>query len=317
MTSTIAATEQGAIPNFGGPWFMSPFFERMLEERNLDEETETQIRSFAEKGYLVLDDVGLDNFDLVEDRIRGDLAPLHDGGKFNRIADAYTVSDSVRTLATSPKILSILSSLYGRRPIPFQTLNFLRGSQQPIHSDAIHFHSYPKHFMCGVWVALEDTDDQNGALSYYPGSHRLPDYEFVDLGLQVGKDFYKEYETFVREMIAGSGLPKEKPHLKRGQAIVWAANLYHGGDPIADPSRTRVSQVTHYYFENCVYYTPLQSDIARGKVYARQITNVATGKLEPLTFNGHRVRPPLKSRAATLKKRLDRARGRGFQQHQA
>ena len=82
--------------------------------------------------------------------------------------DAWTVSEAVRELATSPAILGLLEVLYGRRPIPFQTLNFLRGSQQPTHSDAYHFHSYPKHFMCGVWVAFEDTDDDNGAAALLP-----------------------------------------------------------------------------------------------------------------------------------------------------
>ena len=31
--------------------------------------------------------------------------------------------------------------------------------------------------MCGVWVALEDITEDNGPLHYYPGSHRLPDYD--------------------------------------------------------------------------------------------------------------------------------------------
>jgi hypothetical protein len=296
---------------------MSPFFERLLEREALDPEREAIVRSFAEKGYLVLDDLGIDDFDELADRVEADVASLHDGGRFNRIADAYAVSDAVRALAASPRVLSILQSLYGRRPIPFQTLNFWRGSEQVTHSDAIHFHSFPRHFMCGVWVALEDTDDSNGALHYYPGSHRLPDHELVDLGLPSGKQFYDGYETFVRQMIAESGLPKEKPHLKRGQAIVWAANLYHGGDAIADPTRTRKSQVTHYYFENCVYYTPLRSDIARGRVFARQIVDVATGRMEPLRFNGRRVRAPFLSHAVSWDRRVRRALGRGYQQHGA
>ena len=32
----------------------------------------------------------------------------------------------------------------------------------------------PEGFMCGVWVALEDMDMDNGPLVYYPGSHQLP-----------------------------------------------------------------------------------------------------------------------------------------------
>jgi hypothetical protein len=35
--------------------------------------------------------------------------------------------------------------------------------------------------------------------------------------------------------------------------------LLHGGAPQKDLSRTRHSQVTHYYFADCKYYTPMNS----------------------------------------------------------
>ena len=78
-------------------------------------------------------------------------------------------------------------------------------------------------------------------------------------------------------MVPAYGLEKERAHLKRGQALIWAANLLHGGDPVGDPSSTRLTQVTHYYFEDCTYYTPFRSDFERGKVYFRQIVDVGTG----------------------------------------
>src|SRR5437763_14440324 len=198
MASTTPSIEREPIPRFGGPWVMSPFFERLLEREALDPEREALVRSFAEKGYLVLEDLGIDDFDELADRVEADVAPLHDDGRFNRIADAYAVSDAVRALAANPRVLSILESLYGRRPIPFQTLNFWRGSEQATHSDAVHLHSFPRPFMCGVWVALEVTDDRNGSLHYYPGSLRITYYELVDLGLPSGKQFYDGYESFVR-----------------------------------------------------------------------------------------------------------------------
>ena len=44
---------------------------------------------------------------------------------------------------------------------------------------------------------------------------------------------------------------------KKGQALIWDANLLHGGAPQTDRSLTRHSQVTHYFFEGCSYFTPL------------------------------------------------------------
>jgi Phytanoyl-CoA dioxygenase (PhyH) len=300
-------TTRDQVPDFGGPWFLSPLFEQMLSERKLDAESEQQVRTFAERGYLIVDDLGFADFEALAAEIAADIEPLHENGKYNRVREAWTVSPAVRRLATAPRILELLELLYGRGPIPFQTLNFWRGSQQATHSDAYHFHSLPKHFVAGVWVAFEDVDDGNGPLHYYPGSHRLPDYDFLD-----DED---DLKPFVDDLISAYGLVKENGYLKRGQGLIWAANLLHGGDPVADTSRTRRSQVTHFYFEDCSYYTPFRSDPNRGKYYFRQITDVRTGKLRPLRVDGKRVHPPVLSRAVTWNLRLRRALGRGYVRH--
>lgn len=305
-TEAVTPSVFAQVPYFGGPWFLSPSFERMLEQRQLEPDVEAQVRSFAERGYVVLDDLGFADFDAFADRLLAEIGPLHEDGKYNRIMDAWTSSPAVRELATNPKIISFLELLYGRKPIPFQTLNFRRGSQQPTHSDTYHFHSYPKHFMCGVWVAFEDTNDDNGPLHYYPRSHRLPDYDFLCPGRE------EELHAFIDEVIESCGLHKELAYLKRGQALIWAANLLHGGEPVAKPESTRLSQVTHCYFEDCSYYTPFRSDFARGRVFFRQITDVTTGSLQPLRTKDGRVRPPLISRAVTWRRRLGRMLGRGY-----
>ena len=100
--------------------------------------------------------------------------------------------------------------------------------------------------------------------------------------------------------------------MKRGQGLIWAANLLHGGEPVADPESTRMSQVTHYYFADCTYYTPFRSDPARGKIYQRQITDVRTGKLRKPRYRTGPVGIPLRSRLVSWGRRLDRMRGRGY-----
>jgi hypothetical protein len=53
--------------------------------------------------------------------------------------------------------------------------------------------------------------------------------------------------------------------IKKGQAIIWHANLLHGGSPQTDKAKTRNSQVTHYYFEGAKPWRQLQS--SAGKEY--------------------------------------------------
>jgi hypothetical protein len=177
--------------------------------------------------------------------------------------------------------MDILRLLYRREPIPFQTLNFCRGSEQRTHSDTIHFHSMPHGFMCGVWVALEDIDENNGPLHYYPRSHRLPIFQPQELGF-VGSTQQHQYENmplyedFVEALLPTAGLERVNIRVKKGQAFIWSANLFHGGSPIVDPGRTRHSQVTHFFFEDCVYYTPLLSDPALGRITQRDVIDIRT-----------------------------------------
>lgn len=268
------------------PWTESPFFEAELKKADLDEATATQVRHYAEQGYLIFDpQISMD----IIDEARQQAEPLIPSTHANaRVQDAWKTVSAVQQIAASSHVLAMLRTLYRREPIPFQTLNFAVGTQQRTHSDSIHFNSIPQRFMCGVWVALEDVRDDNGPLHYFPGSHRLPFYDLVDIGMkgtvaktaeEVYGKVYPRYEDFIAAMTQAHGLKKAVLNLKKGQAIIWSANLLHGGEPIQTPGSTRHSQVTHYYFNNCIYYTPLRSDAAPDRLYIRQITNIANGEI--------------------------------------
>ena len=77
--------------------------------------------------------------------------------------------------------------------------------------------------------------------------------------------------------------------LKQGQCVLWLANLYHGGTAIRDPKRSRHSQATHYYFEDCQYYFPMQSDLPAGKITRREVIDLRSGKFVPHFHHGRQV----------------------------
>ena len=110
--------------------------------------------------------------------------------------------------------------------------------------------------MCAVWVALENVGADQGPLIYYPGSQKLPEFNYEDIGLVPDPKNYTQYEDFVERQIAERHLVPEYGIVKKGQAIVWAANLFHGGSARKDRTVTRQSQVTHYYFEGCKPWRP-------------------------------------------------------------
>jgi hypothetical protein len=80
------------------------------------------------------------------------------------------------------------------------------------------------------------------------------------------------------ERIDATGLPTEHAMVKKGWAFVWAANLAHGGSAITDPQSTRRSLVVHWYFEDCLYYTPMTSDVETGRLKLRLPSEVGSGR---------------------------------------
>jgi hypothetical protein len=276
------------------PWCQSPFLEQQIQEEKLPPELAAAARKYAQDGFLIIDP------QLPESVLDGTISDMEGhyteggGGAYSspgRIQDSYMFSPNSRRVASDPRILDMLYFLYRRQPIPFQTLNFPVGTQQRTHSDIIHFHCFPHHFMCGVWIALEDIDLSNGPLHYYPGSQKLPIYDMYDLGITAiaqtkPYDYYEKiYEDFVESLMKSTGQKRTELQIKKGQALVWSANLFHGGSPILDPTRSRHSQVTHYYFTDCVYTTPLMSDYVLGKGHSRQIKNIKNLQMVGQAYN--------------------------------
>ena len=188
---------------------------------------------------------------------------------------------SVNKIASHPFIINFLRIIYGREPFPFQTLNFIKGSQQHFHSDAIHFHSLPYGFMCGVWVALEDVHPDSGPLMYFPKSHKLPYISAKSLGL-TNKEVFSEinpqilFEDYWKKKVKFHDFQKNIFLAKKGDVFIWHANLLHGGTKVINENLTRWSQVTHYFFKDCFYTTPMfqTSDMGKEGPHIRKVNNL-------------------------------------------
>src|SRR5437764_4461583 len=254
-----------APPRVNVPWVESPFFELELEARrsSLSEEQQELARRFHNDGYLALRQAIPHE---LCDRLRREVEPLlaeERAVEERRVQDAWARgAEASRELAMFPPMLDLLRALYEREPIPFQTLDFKVGTEQHAHADAVHFSCIPPRYMCGVWVALEPTDAGNGPLFYYPGSHRLPELTMYDLAQTLEEIRYHEYEEFQYRLMDQLGMAPAEFHAEKGDAFLWASNIVHGGRPVLEEGRTRWSQVSHYYFEGGIYYTPVFSDVA-------------------------------------------------------
>ncbi|MBP9234751.1 MAG: phytanoyl-CoA dioxygenase family protein, partial [Hyphomonadaceae bacterium] len=234
-------------------------------------------RGLSPGGYLIRD-FGFSEADLAE------AGAYTKAIKTTRVQDAWLANGAIKRLATDRRMTEFLSEPYQREAFAFQTLNFPKGSEQGTHSDTYHFNSIPTGFMCRVWIALEDIHPDSGPLQYHPGSHRLPVFSNTDLN----GNGPSGYLGLADAAVNASGIIRETAKITRGQAFIWAANLFHGGSPIADPALTRLSQVTHYYFRGCSYFTPLAS--ANGEVFWREPYDIAAGRFVANADRSHRPR---------------------------
>jgi len=286
----------------GLPLIESPLFPMLHASQGLTDEQTRIAFGLHEKGYAVFDFPDGD-LDTRIDRLKRNLAPRF-GVKFDdpqsdktagerRIQDAWQFDEDVRAIAVNSAVLDLLGTLYGRPAFPFQTLNFPVGTQQDAHSDSVHFSSLPERFMCGVWLAMEDVGPDAGPLFYLPGSQRWPIVTNALIGrrgtgsaLTSAQDPYGPAWTALREAY---GTQEETFLARKGQALIWCANLLHGGSQQIDARLTRWSQVTHYYFEDCIYYTPAFSDETVGRLAMRNLVSITDELPRPNAYLGETI----------------------------
>jgi phytanoyl-CoA hydroxylase len=166
-----------------------------------------------------------------------------------KMLDLYSHSGPAREAIAAPKVTEFLSAIFEDQPKAFQSLTFWNGSQQAIHKDSayVKIDSNPMH-LAATWLALEDILPGTGELEYYIGSHRAPDFLFGGSNKWM-ESHPEEHSQFLQSLHEDAkALDQVKGSFlgKKGDVLVWHADLAHGGSPISQPSLTRKSLVTHF-----------------------------------------------------------------------
>jgi hypothetical protein len=168
-----------------------------------------------------------------------------------RVVDAYVHFESARDLLFAPAIVEFLSLVFEAPPLLFQSLSFDKGSQQAMHQDTAYVVTSSPLQLAAAWIALEDVTPGSGELMYYRGSHRLPEYAFGGERKhwdreRDGEGPHQEWATALEANAQAMGLEREVFLPAKGDVLIWAADLAHGGSPVEDGARTRKSLVGHY-----------------------------------------------------------------------
>jgi hypothetical protein len=265
--SPVGSSDFGANHHPDIPWLDRPDALESLEQnadfQTFDEHLKNKIRRFVADGYTVLEnffpekDTAALNAEVDELLRTGKAGYNYTGRKIFNLWETSRLADE--RFFRNPELTRLLSFLLGKKAIPFQSLNFTHGSEQRAHSDSIHMTTEPPGYLVATWIALEDCTSENGPLFYYSGSHRLPfvmtdDYDSGNTALTIGEHSNRRYEDKVEEVIKEKGLKKQLFLARRGDVLIWHANLLHGGSPISKPGSTRRSMVCHYFAEGVICY---------------------------------------------------------------
>lgn len=249
-----------------GPWLDTIVSEKDIQNHPLfchfPESIAQQILQWHKNGFLIWP-AFLDNetADAVNYEIDNLLKKKEvDFNYTNRkIFNAYAQSYTIRKVIKEKRLVKLLSFILEKKVIPFQTINFLKGSEQQAHADSIHMSTFPQGYLIAVWFALEDISAKQGPLSYYPSSHLLPyitnaDYENKSNKFLLDGDANKKYEVKAASVINENNLHKEIFTAKKGDVFIWHANLIHGGEAQLNKDLTRKSMVVHYFAEDVIAY---------------------------------------------------------------
>ncbi len=164
-----------------------------------------------------------------------------------RLGDLHSHSDAALELYLHPEIHNWVDLVLGWKSVAFQSLYFQFGSEQSLHRDPVYVVTNPPSHLVAIWIALEDIGPECGPLTYVPGSHKVPYYEFEPgrIAIQPGEDYLPAYD-FTREECSGRSLEEVAFTGRRGDVFLWHGSLVHGGSAVEDPASTRRSFVIHF-----------------------------------------------------------------------
>ena len=267
---------------------------------DITQEQAEQCRYWSEHGYVILrrlfDDETLDAvWSGYEDAIRRGrikLAPekaADDDPYSGRYLNPHKKVGAFCRILKHNGLLSLLRLLTGREPKPLQTIASHKGSQQGTHSDSIHMTTYPLGYLTAAWIAFEDIDPDSGPLVYYPGSHKLlyvfsKDVEITeeDFKREGYQPYHARYEPRIQQLIEKHRLEPHYFHAKKGDVLIWHANLLHGGSPRRRMELSRRAVVCHFFGKGAFVYHDLASARSRQQYIGTCLLRDEKGRINPL-----------------------------------
>ncbi|MGA1198216.1 MAG: phytanoyl-CoA dioxygenase family protein [Candidatus Latescibacterota bacterium] len=237
--------------------------------------TQAQIGQYKKDGYLVVND--LLTASEVETFLAEEAKEKPQAWKELALR-RYTVDPQWQFLAKHPKISGMVSQLMQGSPRIVQTMYMNKrpegGTGVALHQDTHYIRNEPNTLMA-CWLALSDTDKDNGGLCVVPGSHTRPLYQtaapkddsehakWEKVYQMRGPDGQEWDLPMTSHEILGLD-PSEIVYLSvpKGSGVFFTSMTIHGSFANRSGTRPRLAFATHYVKEGTwVYRTDIQETV--------------------------------------------------------
>ena len=194
-----------------------------------------------------------------------------------------------------PRVLDVLEVLIGPDVLALQTMLFLKGPGKPgqgWHQDSYYIPTHPDT-LCGAWIAIDDCDEENGAMYFAAGSGSEPvyppcpeaGYGFGDRLLSDIRHVKGVSDTNDREnMLSDIAVKYERrlAPMRAGDVAFFNGHVLHCSRQNRSKTRFRRSFVGHYC--NARSFTQWGADVEAPDGHVRDPKDVhAAPTVDPVT----------------------------------
>ena len=218
-----------------------------------DEEKEQYMKKGYTTGLPVFSENAVNDLHNWYDELSSKLPPDIDINKTNMW---HKASKKFHDLCRTPAILDYVEDLLGPNFVQWGGQFFSKepkdGSVVPWHQDAQYWPLNPSNAVT-VWLAVFDTDEENGAMQFLPGSHKVGHIPWKESSeASVLNQQIKDISMF------------DKPfsnNLKAGEYSLHSSLLVHGS-PKNQSSRRRCGLTIRYAPQDVVPLSPNYSEMS-------------------------------------------------------